>query len=181
VGPLLAEYCVFTRALLALCLRRSKPILPLGSVFWLCIGLPFVWVIGQFVIGLAWLTLIVAISKYLINALISLAVVDLVSVFVPYASRAYQGRPLAKILSYVVSVIIILVVLLTSVILVNDHHARLEYEVNAQLKEKAESISTLIKYFDIATISVNQAKPITNWPITHTKGSHSRKLCSVYS
>ncbi|MCK8118583.1 response regulator [Pseudoalteromonas sp. 2CM37A] len=128
--------------LYAFCLRRSKPILPLGSVFWLCIGLPFVWVIGQFVIGLAWLTLIVAISKYLINALISLAVVDLVSVFVPYASRAYQGRPLAKILSYVVSVIIILVVLLTSVILVNDHHARLEYEVNAQLKEKAESIST---------------------------------------
>ncbi|ASM50562.1 hypothetical protein PESP_a2618 [Pseudoalteromonas espejiana DSM 9414] len=128
--------------LYALCLRRSKPILPLGTVFWLLIGLPFVWVIGQFVIGLAWLTLVVAISKYLVNALISLALVDLFSVFVPYASRAYQGRPLAKILSYVVSVIIILVVLLTSVFLVNDHHSRLEYEVNAQLEEKAESIST---------------------------------------
>ncbi|XQF90521.1 histidine kinase dimerization/phospho-acceptor domain-containing protein [Pseudoalteromonas espejiana] len=32
--------------------------------------------------------------------------------------------------------------LLTSVFLVNDHHSRLEYEVNAQLEEKAESIST---------------------------------------
>ncbi|XQF90522.1 hypothetical protein ACOBV8_02590 [Pseudoalteromonas espejiana] len=82
--------------LYALCLRRSKPILPLGTVFWLLIGLPFVWVIGQFVIGLAWLTLVVAISKYLVNALISLALVDLFSVFVPYASRAYQGRPLQK-------------------------------------------------------------------------------------
>jgi len=128
--------------LYAFCLRRSKPILPLGTVFWLLIGLPIVWFIGQIIIDLPSLTLIVAICKYLINALISLALVDLFSVFVPHASRAYQGRPLARILSYVVSVIIILVVLLTSVILVNDHHSRLEYEVNAQLEEKAESIST---------------------------------------
>jgi len=124
------------------CLRRSKPILPLGTVFWLLVGLPIIWGIGQFLIGLPWLTLIVAISKYLINALISLALVDLFSVFVPHASRAYQGRPLARILSYVVSVIIILVILLTSVILVNDHHSRLEYEVDAQLEEKAKYIST---------------------------------------
>jgi len=128
--------------LYAFCLRCSKPILPLGTVFWLLIGLPIVWFIGQIIIDLPSLTLIVAICKYLINALISLALVDLFSVFVPHASRAYQGRPLARILSYVISVIIILVVLLTSVILVNDHHSRLEYEVNAQLEEKAESIST---------------------------------------
>ncbi|GAA60283.1 signal transduction histidine kinase two-component system with Protein-glutamate methylesterase domain [Pseudoalteromonas sp. BSi20652] len=124
------------------CLRRSKPILPLGTVFWFLVGLPIVSVIGYVVLNLPWLTLVVAVSKYLINALISLALVDLISVFMPYASRAYQGQPLARILSYVVSVIIILVVLLTSVFLVNDHYSRLEYEVNAQLKEKAESIST---------------------------------------
>ncbi|WP_010557163.1 response regulator [Pseudoalteromonas marina] len=124
------------------CLRRSKPILPLGAVFWFLVGLPIIWGIGQFVMDLASLTLIVAVFKYLVNALISLALVDLMSIFVPFASRAYQGRPLARILSYVVSVIIVLVVLITSVFLVNDHHSRIEYEVNAQLEEKAKSIST---------------------------------------
>ena len=110
------------------CLRRSKPILPLGAVFWFLVGLPIIWGIGQFVMDLASLTLIVAVFKYLVNALISLALVDLMSIFVPFASRAYQGRPLARILSYVVSVIIVLVVLVTSVFLVNDHHSRIEYE-----------------------------------------------------
>lgn len=123
------------------CLKRSKPILPLGAVFWFLVGLPLVWVLGHFVIGLPWLTLVVAASKYFINAMIALALVDLVSVFVPHASRAYQGQPLARILSYVVSIIIVLVVLITSVFLVNQHYSRLEYEVNTQLKEKSRSIS----------------------------------------
>ena len=128
--------------LYAFSLRHSKPILPLGAVFWAFVGLPIIWSIGYFVLNLPWLTVVVAVSKYLTNALISLAVVDLISIFVPYASRAYQGRSLARILSYVVSVIIILVVMTTSLFLVNDHYSRLEYEVNAQLKERAESIST---------------------------------------
>lgn len=123
------------------CLKRSKPILPLGAVFWFLVGLPLVWALGHFVIGLPWLTLVVAASKYFINAMIALALVDLVSVFVPHASRAYQGQPLARILSYVVSIIIVLVVLITSVFLVNQHYSRLEYEVNTQLKEKSRSIS----------------------------------------
>ena len=129
------------------CLRRSKPILLQGAFFWFLVGLPIILVIGQFVMDLAWLTLIVAVFKYLVNALISLALVDLISVFVPYASRAYQGQPLARILSYVVSVIIVLVVLITSVFLVNDHHSRIEYEVNAQLEEKAKSINTQLNQY----------------------------------
>lgn len=100
------------------------------------------WFLGHFVIGLPWLTLVVAASKYLINAMIALALVDLVSLFVPHASRVYQGQPLARILSYIVSVIIILVVLITSVSLVNQHYSRLEYEVNTQLEEQSQSIST---------------------------------------
>ncbi|TMP73108.1 hybrid sensor histidine kinase/response regulator [Pseudoalteromonas sp. S1609] len=128
--------------LYAFCLKRSKPILPLGAVFWFLVGLPLVWFLGHFVIGLPWLTLVVAASKYLINAMIALALVDLVSLFVPHASRVYQGQPLARILSYIVSVIIILVVLITSVSLVNQHYSRLEYEVNTQLKEQSQSIST---------------------------------------
>ncbi len=123
------------------CLQRAKPILPLGAVFWLLVGLPILWGLGHFIVGLPWLTLSVAMSKYLINALIGLALVDLISMFVPFTSRIHQGQPLARILSYVVSVIIVLVVLVISVFLVNQHYSRLEYEVNTQLKEKSQSIS----------------------------------------
>lgn len=43
-----------------------------------------------------------------------------------------------------VSVLILLVVLLTTVILVNDHYERIEYEVNTQLRAHADRVSQQI-------------------------------------
>ncbi|WP_022944613.1 ATP-binding protein [Pseudoalteromonas ruthenica] len=126
------------------CRHLRRPLLPWGGVFWLLIGLPLLVVFGHWMVELPWLSLTTAIFKYLLNAIISLAVVDLLSYFLPFIVWHYRQNSLKHILSYVVSVLILLVVLLTTVILVNDHYERIEYEVNTQLRAHADRVSQQI-------------------------------------
>lgn len=42
------------------------------------------------------------------------------------------------------TLLVVLVVILTSIVLTNNHYARIEYEINAQLKEKAKEIARTI-------------------------------------
>ena len=72
------------------CRRLRRPLLPWGGVFWLLIGLPLLVVFGHWMVELPWLSLTTAIFKYLLNAIISLAVVDLLSYFLPFIVWHYR-------------------------------------------------------------------------------------------
>ncbi|TMN70603.1 hybrid sensor histidine kinase/response regulator [Pseudoalteromonas sp. S1727] len=127
--------------------RKARLLFVRGIIYWLVIGIPILAAIGYFIIALPWLTTVTALVKYLLNAAIILCVVDLISFF--FIQQAWQKRAysLYQILNYIVSILIILVVLLTSIALTNNHYARIEYEVKAQLSEKSEDIAAKIDLY----------------------------------
>ena len=129
------------------CSAKSRPFFMRGIAYWLLIGLPLLAAIGFFVLALPFLTVITALAKYLLNAAIYLCVIDLLSFF--FVRDAWQRRSLSlyKILNYFVSLLIILVVLLITIVLTNNHYARIEYEVKAQLAEKSKNIALQVDLY----------------------------------
>ena len=127
--------------------KKARLLFVRGIIYWLVIGIPILAAIGYFIIALPWLTTVTALVKYLLNAAIILCVVDLLSFF--FIQQAWQKRAysLYQILNYIVSILVILVVLLTSIVLTNNHYARIEYEVKAQLSEKSEDIAAKIDLY----------------------------------
>ena len=127
--------------------KKARLLFVRGIIYWLVIGIPILAAIGYFIIELPWLATLTALVKYLLNAAIILCVVDLLSFF--FVQQAWQKRAysLYQILNYIVSILIILVVLLTSIVLTNNHYARIEYEVKAQLSEKSEDIAAKIDLY----------------------------------
>ena len=126
------------------CLSKARPVFLRGMLFWFVIGLPLLWSFGHFFLGLPILTIAIALAKYCLNAAIYLSVIDLLSFFFSRYSWHKHYSSLYKILNYVVTLLVVLVVILTSVVLTNNHYARIEYEINAQLKEKAKEIARTI-------------------------------------
>ena len=126
------------------CLSKARPVFLRGMLFWFVIGSPILWVFGHYFLALPTLTLLIALAKYCLNAVIYLSVIDLLSFFFSRYSWHKYYSSLDKILNYVVSLLVILVVILTSIVLTNNHYARIEYEVNAQLNEKANEIARVI-------------------------------------
>lgn len=129
------------------CHKKARLVFVRGIVYWLVIGIPVLAAIGYFIIALPWLAIVTALVKYLLNAAIILSIIDLLSFF--FIHQAWQKRAysLYQILNYIVSILIILVVLLTSIVLTNNHYARIEYEVKAQLSEKSAGIAAKIDQF----------------------------------
>lgn len=123
------------------CLSKAKPVFLRGMMFWFALGLPALWAFGHFFLALPILTIAIALAKYCLNAAIYLSVIDLLSFFFSRYSWHKHYSSLYKILNYVVTLLVVLVVILTSIVLTNNHYARIEYEINAQLKEKAKEIT----------------------------------------
>jgi hypothetical protein len=89
------------------CLQRKHPLLGWGIVYWCLIGLPILAVIGFFIMQLPQLALMTALVKYLLNALVCLAVVDIIGFYSKqYFSSGETQLPLIKLLRYSVSLLV---------------------------------------------------------------------------
>ncbi|MBQ4834989.1 MULTISPECIES: response regulator [Pseudoalteromonas] len=119
------------------CIRANKPLFIRGLGFWVLFGVPILFIVGKFVLGLTLLVIFTALAKYMINAAVYLAIVDLISLFL--FKRVWQAKSLYQILNYMISQLIILVVLITTIVLTNSHYKRIEYEVTAQLQDASNS------------------------------------------
>ncbi|PAY00073.1 hybrid sensor histidine kinase/response regulator [Pseudoalteromonas sp. HM-SA03] len=120
------------------CVRFAKPFFVRGIVYWISLGLPVLFIFGYFALELPLLVIFTALAKYLINAGICLAVVDLLSFF--FTRNKWQGMPLNQILNSIVNLVIVLVVLMTTVVLTNNYYKRIEAEIKTQLEEASGSI-----------------------------------------
>ncbi|MBQ4810769.1 response regulator [Pseudoalteromonas luteoviolacea] len=119
------------------CVRANKPLFIRGLGFWVLFGIPILFIMGKFVLGLTLLVIFTALAKYMINAAVYLAIVDLTSLFL--FKRVWQAKSLYQILNYMISHLIILVVLITTIVLTNSHYKRIEFEVTAQLHDASVS------------------------------------------
>ncbi|KZN56891.1 hypothetical protein N474_09730 [Pseudoalteromonas luteoviolacea CPMOR-2] len=119
------------------CVRANKPLFMRGLGFWVLFGIPILFIMGKFVLGLTLLVIFTALAKYMINAAVYLAIVDLTSLFL--FKRMWQAKSLYQILNYMISHLIILVVLITTIVLTNSHYKRIEFEVTAQLHDASVS------------------------------------------
>ncbi|MFM9735936.1 hypothetical protein, partial [Streptomyces niveiscabiei] len=79
------------------------------------IGLPVLGLIGVFIMELPNLAVLTALVKYFLNAAIVLSVVDLISFFFNGQSWHRNSSSLYKILNYIVSLLVILVVLIITI------------------------------------------------------------------
>ncbi|MBQ4852284.1 ATP-binding protein [Pseudoalteromonas sp. MMG012] len=125
------------------CVRPKKPFFTRGLSFWFVIGLPLLFIFGFYVLQLPLLVIFTALAKYFINATLYLAVIDLLSFFLIRA--LWRAQPLYSILNYTISLLVVLVVLITSIILTNNHYSRIEFEVQAQLGEASETINKQVE------------------------------------
>ncbi|RRS07972.1 response regulator [Pseudoalteromonas sp. J010] len=124
------------------CARFGKPFFVRGLAFWFLFGLPILFIFGYFTLELPLLVIFTALAKYLINAGICLAVVDLLSFF--FTRSKWQGMPLNQILNSTVNLVIVLVVLTTTIVLTNNYYQRIEKEINTQLEAASQSITAQI-------------------------------------
>ncbi|MEJ6473220.1 hybrid sensor histidine kinase/response regulator [Pseudoalteromonas piscicida] len=124
------------------CVRSAKPFFVRGIAYWILLGLPALFIFGYFALSLPLLVIFTALAKYLINAGICLAVVDLLSFF--FTRSKWQGMPLNQILNATVNLVIVLVVLMTTVVLTNNYYQRIETEIKTQLDAASSSIITQI-------------------------------------
>jgi signal transduction histidine kinase len=126
-----------------LCVRPNKPFFIRGLSFWLIIGLPLLFVFGFYVLNLPYIVIFTALAKYFINAALYLAVLDLLSFF--FVRALWRAQPLYLILNYTISLLVALVVMITSIVLTNNHYRRIEFEVQARLDETSETINKQIE------------------------------------
>ncbi|CCQ10123.1 putative signal transduction histidine kinase two-component system with Protein-glutamate methylesterase domain [Pseudoalteromonas luteoviolacea B = ATCC 29581] len=134
--------------LYVVCVKANRPFFLRGLGFWALIGLTILFIFGYFVLELPVLMVITALAKYFINAALYLAVSDLLGFFLK--RNTWRGSTLYKMLNYTISILIVVVVLVTSIVLTNNYHARLENEVNAQLNESSTLITKQIEDYLIA-------------------------------
>ncbi|KAF7781869.1 hypothetical protein PRUB_b1223 [Pseudoalteromonas rubra] len=127
------------------CVRPNKPLFMRGLAFWVLFGIPLLFLFGKFALDLNLLVIMTALAKYFINAAICLVIVDLLSLFL--FKQLWQAKPLYRILNYMISHLIILVVLVTTIMLTNSHYERIEYEVRAQLSDVANTTAQRIDSF----------------------------------
>ncbi|AZZ95845.1 ATP-binding protein [Pseudoalteromonas sp. R3] len=127
------------------CVRPNKPLFMRGLAFWVLFGVPLLFLFGKFALDLNLLVILTALAKYFINAAICLVIVDLLSLFL--FKQLWQAKPLYRILNYMISHLIILVVLVTTIMLTNSHYERIEYEVSAQLSDVANTTAKRIDSF----------------------------------
>ena len=123
-------------------LTKGKMVFFRGILFWLICGLPLLYFLGHYQLRLPDLVVFTALSKYLVNAIICLAVVDLVSLFVNKAK--WQEMPLYSILNRTVNLLVTLIIVTTSIVLTNNHYNRVESEVKSKLLDSAENINKQI-------------------------------------
>ncbi|MEQ3514585.1 ATP-binding protein [Pseudoalteromonas sp. BZB3] len=123
-------------------LLKGKMVFFRGILFWLICGLPLLYFLGHFQLQLPNLVVFTALSKYLVNAIVCLAVVDLASLFVNKAR--WQELPLYSILNRTVNLLVILIIVTTSIVLTNNHYSRVESEVKSKLLDSAENINKQI-------------------------------------
>ncbi|WP_440056809.1 response regulator (plasmid) [Pseudoalteromonas sp. T1lg65] len=136
--------------------KPRKLFLVRGLAFWLLFGLPLLFIFGYFILALPLVVIFTALAKYFINAAICLAIADLFSFF--FARSKWQGVPLRQILSSSVSLVIILVVLILSIVLTNNHYKRVEFEVQAQLNTASDTVILQINdYLDSYRRAVSMA------------------------
>lgn len=129
------------------CYCRAKRLFFIGMAYWLIIGLPVLGLIGVFIMELPNLAVLTALVKYFLNAAIVLSVVDLISFFFNGQSWHRNSSSLYKILNYIVSLLVILVVLIITIALTNNHYSRVEYEVKSQLLDKSKDIAVKIDLY----------------------------------
>jgi len=130
------------------CLKRKHPLLGWGIVYWCFIGLPILAVIGFFIMQLPQLALMTALVKYLLNAVVCLAVVDIIGFYSKqYFSSGETQLPLIKLLRYSVSLLVGLASLIITLILINYNHQNVENYVHAQLNEKANDIAIAVDQY----------------------------------
>uniref|UniRef100_UPI0034E941E6 hypothetical protein n=1 Tax=Enterococcus faecium TaxID=1352 RepID=UPI0034E941E6 len=72
---------------------------------------------------------------------------DLISFFFNGQSWHRNSSSLYKILNYIVSLLVILVVLIITIALTNNHYSRVEYEVKSQLLDKSKDIAVKIDLY----------------------------------
>ena len=123
-------------------ISRNKMVFFRGMLFWLICGLPLLYLLGHVQLKLPNLVVFTALTKYLINAVICLAIVDLFSLF--WNKEKWHKMPLNSILNRTVNLLIILIVVTTSVVLTNNHYARVESEVKSKLSDTAQNINKQI-------------------------------------
>lgn len=123
-------------------ISRNKMVFFRGMLFWLICGLPLLYFLGHIQLELPNLVVFTALTKYLINAIICLAIVDLFSLF--WNKEKWHTMPLYSILNRTVNLLIILIVVTTSVVLTNNHYARVESEVKSKLSDTAQNINKQI-------------------------------------
>lgn len=129
------------------CYCRSKRLFFIGMAYWLIIGLPVLGLIGVLIVELPVLAVLTALVKYFLNAAIVLSVVDLISFFFNGKSWHRNSSSLYKILNYIVSLLVVLVVLIITIALTNNHYSRIEYEVKSQLLDKSKDIASKIDLY----------------------------------
>jgi len=125
-----------------LAISKGKMVFFRGILFWLICGLPLLYFLGHFQLKLPDLVVFTALSKYLLNAIVCLAIVDLASLFVNKSK--WQYMPLYSILNRTVNLLVLLIIVTTSVVLTNNHYSRVESEVKSKLSDSAQNINKQI-------------------------------------
>lgn len=126
-------------------IQKGKMVFFRGITFWLCCGLPLLYFLGHYQLNLPNLVVFTALAKYLVNAIVCLAVVDLISLFIN--KQNWQNMPLYSILNRTVNLLVILIIVTTSIVLTNNHYGRVEAEVKSKLFESAKSVNKQIKNY----------------------------------
>lgn len=124
-------------------IQKGKMLFFRGIAFWLCCGLPLLYFLGHFQLKLPNLVVFTALAKYSVNAIVCLAVVDLIGLFIN--KQNWQKMPLYSILNRTVNLLVILIIVTTSIVLTNNHYGRVEAEVKSKLFDSAKSVNKQIQ------------------------------------
>ncbi|MAD89284.1 MAG: hybrid sensor histidine kinase/response regulator [Pseudoalteromonas sp.] len=123
-------------------IQKEKMVFFRGIIFWICCGLPLLYFLGHFQLNLPNLVVLTAVAKYLVNAIICLAIVDLINLFIN--KHNWQKMPLYSILNRTVNLLVILIIVTTSIVLTNNHYSRVEDEVKSKLFDSAQNVNKQI-------------------------------------
>ncbi len=129
-------------------LKRPRYLLIPGALYWVCVGVPILGLIGYFTIDIATLSLFTALSKYFINAIICLMVVDLASLFWRRRRNLPDTPPpLASMLKTGFGVLVSLAVVIISLVLINNHYSQMQKQLGEHLTQQTQDIGQDIRQY----------------------------------
>ncbi len=129
-------------------IKRKSILFGWGIFYWSLIGIPILAIMGYFIMAIPPLNLIMALIKYLINAIMCLAIADIIGYYSIYLNtKPKQKTPLRKLLRHLISILVGLSTLVVTLILINYNNQDFKKYVTSQLDIKTIEIAKAVDHF----------------------------------